>query len=157
MIIFDGYLTGESKKYFINKMLNRGSFVIVISLLFTIPIWAFLSNITGTFIEVMITLLSLIALSPLVFRICVSKKERQRINLKKVIINNERIKAISDKSNISNSISEVKEVRDFGEYYDIVFPARRFTSVYVCQKNLLSKGSIEKFESVFSGKIVRKY
>ena len=93
MIIFDGYLSGESKKYVINKMLNRGSFVIVISLLFTIPIWAFLSNVTGTFIEVMITLLSLIALSPLVFRLCVSKKERQRINLKIVIINNERIKA----------------------------------------------------------------
>ncbi len=157
MIIFDGYLSGEAKKHFINKMLNKGSLAIVIILLLTIPIWAFLSSAVGAFIEVMITLLSLIVLSPLVFRVCVSKKEKQRINLKKVIINEELVNAISDKSIICNSISEVKEVRDFGEYYDVVFPAKRFTSVYICQKNLLSKGTIEEFESVFSGKIVRKY
>ena len=136
-------------------MLKKGSIVIVISLFFTVPIWMLLSIITGTYIEVMVTLFSLIGLSPIIFRLCVSKKEKQRMNLKKVIIYEGFINAMSDKTNISNSISKVKEVRDCGEYYDIVFPTKYFTSVYICQKNLLTKGSILEFEEIFKDKLIR--
>ena len=43
MIVFDGYLTGESKKFFINKYLNNGGKFIAVLLSLTIPIWLYLS------------------------------------------------------------------------------------------------------------------
>lgn len=155
MIIFDGYLTGESKKHFINKTLNSQSKLTVILLLFTVPIFMFLSIKTGTFIEAMVALFSLIVISPFILKLCTSKKRRQLITIKKVTVNDGKIGAISDDSTISNNINRVKEVRDYGEYYDIVFPSVYFASVYICQKNLLSKGTLEEFETIFSKKIVR--
>ncbi len=155
MIIFDGYLTGEAKKHFINKMLNNRSKLLVIALLFTVPIWMFLSIKTHTFIEVMIALLSLIVITPIILKFCISKKGKQLITIKKVIVNDGIIEAISDNSTISNNISRIKKVCDYGEYYDIVFPSVYFASVYICQKSLLSKGTLEEFETIFSKKIVR--
>ena len=155
MIVFDGYLTGNARKYFVNKYLNNMSKILVLLFLITIPIWLFLSLETNTVVYVMPAILGYTLLSPIIFRICVSKKERQRNTIKKVIIKNGEIKAVSDKSRINSDISKVKKVCDYGEYYDIVFPAIYFTSIYVCQKDLLSKGSIEEFENIFSGKIVR--
>ena len=65
------------------------------------------------------------------------------------------IKGITDEMTVHNNISNVIEVRDFEDYYEIVFPAIYIFSVYICQKNLLIKGTLEDFEALFEDKIVR--
>lgn len=155
MIVFDGYLTDKSQEFFVGKLLNNFSKVVVILLLFTLPIWIFLSNRTNTFIYVMPSMLILILFSPLIFRICVSKKERQRNLPKKVIINEGVITSVSDKTTISKKIAQIKVIRDCGEFYHIVFPRIYIDAVFVCQKNLLSKGTIEEFELLFKDKITK--
>jgi len=51
-------------------------------------------------------------------------------------------------------IEKVKVVIDYGECFDIVF--RGDTSWWwVCQKDLITKGTIEDFEKLFEGKIKR--
>ena len=155
MIIFDGYLSGNANEFYIKKMMNAGSKLLLILIALSIPMWVLLSIITDTFIEVMVAVLVFFILSPLVFHVCITKKEKQRINLKKVSICDGEIKAISEKTTIRNPISKVKAVNDYGEFYEVVFPSIYITAIYVCQKNLISKGSIEEFEAVFSDKIVR--
>ncbi len=157
MIVFDGYLTGKAYKYYINKIIRTLSNTARVIMLLSIPFWLIISLKTSAFIPVISTLLIYIALLPLVVKACFTPKEKKRMNLKKVVINVEDgdVKYISDKSIVCNYISKVKEVRDYGEYYDVVFPLQHLTSVFVCQKSLLSKGSLEEFERIFEGKIKR--
>lgn len=53
------------------------------------------------------------------------------------------------------SIFDVIKVFDHGEWYVISFKSRPVIIDYICQKNLLIKGTIEEFEKLFEGKIVR--
>ena len=47
-------------------------------------------------------------------------------------------------------------MRDFGEYYVLIFRDSGNFSQIICQKDLLTNGTIEQFEELFDGKIVRK-
>jgi len=56
-------------------------------------------------------------------------------------------------------ISDIEEVHDAGEYYyfkaNSSATAHRQIYWFTCQKDLLIEGSIEEFEKVFEGKIVK--
>lgn len=156
MVKFDGCLTGDAQKFFEKKMLDRGSALLIVLLLFSLPIWGFLSYCVGSFTEVMTLLIAIILLSPILFRFCVSKKARKKHLLKEVIINDEIITTICEKEITSNNISDVKEVQDHGEFYYIVLPCRYISTICVCQKEFLSTGTIEIFESIFKNKIVQR-
>lgn len=54
------------------------------------------------------------------------------------------------------SLDKVKKVIDAGEWYYVVFKFGDIGSSFVCQKNLLKVGTLEEFEALFAGKIVRK-
>lgn len=51
-------------------------------------------------------------------------------------------------------VSQVKKVLDMGEFYVLYFYWRHRTFRYVCQKNLLTKGTLEEFEALFKEKLV---
>ena len=55
------------------------------------------------------------------------------------------------------ALSRVKKVIDAGEWYYIVFKWSGINTNFVCQKNLLQQGTLEEFEALFEGKIVRQY
>ncbi|MCL2822105.1 MAG: hypothetical protein FWD86_02775 [Firmicutes bacterium] len=55
------------------------------------------------------------------------------------------------------SVYNAKKVIDYGKWYHIIFSRRDEKKNYVCQKDLIVKGTIEDFERLFEGKIVRKY
>ena len=58
-------------------------------------------------------------------------------------------------STYSYVIKDVKRLVDYGEFYEIVFRFGKGMN-FVCQKNKLKIGTLEKFESYFEGKIVRR-
>lgn len=53
-------------------------------------------------------------------------------------------------------INAVKKVIDVGEWYYIIFKFGDIGNSWVCQKDLLTKGTIDEFERLFKDKIVRK-
>ena len=53
-------------------------------------------------------------------------------------------------------LKKVKKVIDCGKWYYIIFKFGDITNAWVCQKDLIVKGTIEDFERLFEGKIVRK-
>lgn len=57
---------------------------------------------------------------------------------------------------IVKSVEKVKAVIDVGEWYYIIFKFGDIGNSWVCQKDLLTKGTIDEFEKIFEGKIVRK-
>ena len=53
-------------------------------------------------------------------------------------------------------IEDVTKVIDFGNFYEIVFSFPYISFLRVCQKNLITQGSIEEFENLFEGLIVKR-
>ena len=52
------------------------------------------------------------------------------------------------------STGEVKKLVDYDKYYYILYGGAN--RAIICQKDLLVEGTIEEFENIFAGKIVRK-
>lgn len=62
----------------------------------------------------------------------------------------------SDKFHLEGGIENVEKVIDYGEWYKIIFQRGYRSARYVCQKSLITKGTLEEFEKLFEGKIKRK-
>lgn len=52
-------------------------------------------------------------------------------------------------------VENVKEIRDYGEFYQLVFRFYGANNMFICQKSLLTAGTLEDFERLFDGKIVK--
>lgn len=56
----------------------------------------------------------------------------------------------------SREMCYVKSVQDMGDWYHILFFAPYKISYFICQKDLLVEGTIQQFEQIFAGNIVRQ-
>ena len=82
----------------------------------------------------------------------VAKKQLAR---KVIYIKDGMIFYVTDKGTVTQALEGVKGVRDFGEYYVLIFRGSGNFSQIICQKDLLTNGTIEQFEELFDGKIMR--
>lgn len=53
-------------------------------------------------------------------------------------------------------LNDVKKVVDLGEWYKIYFCFPHKSNLFVCQKDLITQGTLEEFEAMFKVGIVRK-
>ncbi len=152
MIVFSGELDKNSKQYVKNKLLKfTAKISIMILLVLSIPI-ILLSLLWEKLILLFLIVVVLISISFFMG----GNKQIQFGIPKKILIDEYYVNLEGENIYQKKSINTVKKVIDFGDWYHIVFkfPAK---SIYcVCQKNLLEEGTIEEFEAVFEGKIVRK-
>lgn len=155
MIEFNGYITGAAEKRFHKKCVSFGQNIMLASVAFFLPAIIFITLGTKNWI-ILGGYVSLFVIIPLVIRIPKSKKEKQKMNPKKITIQDGFMVSINGYGSDSKLISDVKEVRDYGEFYEIVFPFGKMSTQFICQKSLISSGSLEKFEKMFKDKIVRK-
>ena len=75
---------------------------------------------------------------------------------KKIYVEDEYIVCVGEAYEESKFIDDVAKVIDHGEFYELVFPFGNASDKFICQKGLLTKGTLEEFEQLFSGKITRK-
>ncbi len=54
-------------------------------------------------------------------------------------------------------ISKVKNVLDCGNVYYIIFRFGDITNAWICQKNNITNGTIEDFETLFNHRIIREF
>lgn len=76
----------------------------------------------------------------------------------RLIIENDMISitALGGKNSMKTKpLKKVKKVIDVGEWYYFIFKYGNISNSWVCQKNLITKGTIEEFEKLFEGKIER--
>ncbi|MBQ2793112.1 MAG: hypothetical protein IJF05_00255 [Clostridia bacterium] len=148
MIEFAGELTGESKRFVIKNM-RRVAFLasVVIFLFFGVPTVVFAMAYNYLLFLFLIPI-SIVLLNPFF----------QSDNMKKpftVKITIESKELVYEHENLYNSynISDVEDVIEYSEFYHILF--NNFNKNFVCQKDLLTKGTIEDFEALFEEKITR--
>lgn len=155
MVEFNGYLSGEAKRYFEKRAVVFGQKIVFSSLLVFFPLIFILSlksnnwSIVGMY-SLSFPLMYLITLIPK------SKKERKKIIPKRIYTEENCIICVADSYSESKLIEDVKVVFDCGEYYDIRFYFGNMSEKYICQKSLLTNGTIEEFERLFEGKIKRR-
>ena len=156
MIEFDGYITGKAEKHFLKKSRNLAFLVIMISVLVVLPMIIFWGIKTQNAFLIKLCLL-IVPIVPLTLLVPKSKKEKMMILPKKLYIEQGSIFSVTENNSDTRSIEDVKMVCDYGEFYEIKFPFGKASLGYgyICQKNLLTKGSLEEFEKLFEGKLKR--
>lgn len=156
MIEFNGYLTDDTEKYFYRKTVKFGQFIIVTSMALLLPGAIALAFYVGfdIFLKIFGGISAVLLITTIIPK---SKKGRHAYTPKRIFTDGESITCISDKYAETKFIEDAKIVYDKGEFYDIIFPIGNYSEKFVCQKNLLVKGTIEEFEALFEGKIERRY
>jgi len=153
MIKFQGEISQECKKWFLKREFKAYLFVTcLLAVLYAI------ANITIALLWNLIALLYLII--PVVAIISFIFPFR-RFAIKRVplvvSIEDEFIECENEQEYANNRLDDVKNVVDLGDWYIVRFYFPINLRWFICQKDLIVEGTIEDFEKLFEGKIVRKY
>ena len=154
MIEFNGEITGNCKKYMLKRSSRLGVIAaLIVAVLFEIPAIILLSIMLDW---IFIITLPVLCLFVFLAGATPDPKTHSSILPTKVsITTTNEIISESESFHYTRSIEDVKEVVDFGEWYHIFFYPECKNGHFVCQKDLLTKGSIEEFEKIFEGKVIR--
>ena len=158
MIEFTGYLTANALKYYqrrsirLTRMFLALLFSMCVSSLFYANFWFGKQISANTAVSAIV-----------IFAVCIIflpypifKWQKNNSLAKQIYIKDGMIFYVTDKGTVTQALEGVKGVRDFGEYYVLIFRDSGNFSQIICEKDLLTNGTIEQFEELFDGKIVRK-
>ena len=84
------------------------------------------------------------------------EKDKGDITPIKVEIDDEHVIKETTKNYNTYRVDEVKRVEDYGDFYRIIFYFPHCDRFCICQKDLITQGTIEEFEEMFAGYIVKK-
>ena len=155
MIEFNGYISGSAEKRFIQKSIILGQNILLITLTIFLPGIIFVAIKFHLWLLIVLYG-AMYIIFPLAARIPQSKKEQKAMTPKKIYVEEGYIICITDKHEETKSIEDVEEVIDWGEFYELVFPFGNVSNNFMCQKDLLTTGTLEEFEALFEDKITRK-
>lgn len=158
MIEFVGHLTGNAFKYYKKTMIKTSQIVFLIGFGIAMPIMFFVFNLIGSVdLESILFAASVCLLSAIFLPYLILKFAKGDVT-RRIYINDGLVSAVSCEGRTrSAQICAIKKVKDFGDYYAMTLPGIcAIVSVYfICEKALLTNGTIEQFEELFDGKIVR--
>ena len=156
MIEFTGYLTGAAEKAFIKRQRKTSLTILGVMVPLSLPTTFFVSVYLLRDIRILYAILAVLLLWGVIAIIPKGKKEHMSYLPKRIYVEETHIVCITENDSTSKLISDVKKVIDYGEYYILYFPFGKSYDGFICQKNLLTKGSLEAFESLFEGKLIKK-
>ena len=154
MIEFNGYLTGASEKFFFKKTATYAQNIWLFGFIGIFPLVIILMKFFQTF-----SILYIYGAAIVYILIAVrihTPKGRKALTPNRIYITDNKMVCITDKLTEKRSVELVKKVYDYGEFYFISFYFGKISCNFICQKSLLTQGTIEDFEKLFDGKIVRK-
>ena len=156
MIEFKGCITGNAAKYFwkASRSILRNVILGVIFILF--PVVLVITIMAGDF-RILIAYALLSASMLIMLVIPRSEKEKSSWFPKRIFTDEEYIVCTSEKYEEYKLIEDASRVIDYGDFYYIVFPFGKISDKFICQKDLLTQGTLEEFEALFDGKIERKF
>lgn len=156
MIEFRGLLSKKAASFYYYRKLTLFFIWFLTGCCGAIPFMLFMRVLVGElayliFGGVVIIILSFFA----VFVLPVFKNKCVQNGPKLICIGTELMVETKDAKEIRkfDNVTKIKEYRDF---YVIYFNRRFNTFEFVCQKDLLTTGTLREFEALFDGKIVRK-
>ena len=161
MLKFQFNCEGEVKDYLIREEIKSARIArIIIALIFMIPaiivgiVWY--SNYIALIFSITIIICSFIFVA--YFEIWDNPLNRNyKLLVSNIVIENDTIERIGVEGYRILNLQDIKEVRDMGTFYAIIFYFPNRDRTFICQKDLIEEGTIEEFEHIFEDKIVRWY
>ena len=160
MIVFEGDVCEECRRWLSNHI--RIGFVLAFTLsgiIVSIPFWMLCIYLDWIYA---IFFIPCYLLGPLLVIIIVlfPNKTKQPPPIYVAIIKDTMIAKVKINNGsiikYDNSVEHVKKVIDFGDWYFISFHVFHKNPSFICQKDLITEGTIEEFEELFKDKLVRK-
>ena len=151
MIVFDGHIGSAAKKCRRSRERKMGLVLCLCGMLGIIPMMLFISRVFPAF-NIWYLYGAVVLVLPLMILIPSSSDYLP----KRIVLDDDHITSYSEKLIDTKYIEDVKEVRDHGTFYELVFPRGNISHQYFCQKDLLTQGTLEEFEAMFEGKISRE-
>lgn len=153
MIEFKGELSKTCKEFVVK---NEAYCARKVAIIVCIPLAAF--DIWWSVPNHLIYLIALPALVMAVFLAGIKSNEKGYglIMTKRVMIGNNYLECEGDQFHDIKSIDRVKSVIDYGEWYKFEFCLPGNSQRFICQKDLITQGTIEDFEKLFADKIIRR-
>lgn len=153
MFEFNGELTGKSKIFLIRLTTKiQAISVLAASLIFLVPtlILSFTWDLNALIFAVILVCFSLLSWIP------PSGKQQKNFIPLRIWFDLEEKTVIyqSAKTERFHMISSISKIIDYGEWYHLVFYYSDRDICFVCQKSLITNGTIEAFEQLFEDKIV---
>ena len=152
MIVFEGQISGKCK----DGVLRRGARISFIAGLITSILFAIPTVVLALKID-LIVLLFFLVLIPLPFLAAIPPREKYYpiIFPSKITIDTQTGSMTTQSSQFyaESSITEVVKVLDKGEWYHIYVEHKE--GRFICQKDLLTNGSLAEFEEIFRDKIIK--
>lgn len=156
MIEFTGYLTDVAEKAFIKetrKTVLLGACIVIPLTLPSIFLIGMCVLHDNAFIYAMLVAL---IIGIIIILVPKGKKEHKSMLPKRIYVDKKHIVCVSDRYSDSRLLADVQKVLDYGNYYRICFPFGKSSEKFICQKDLLTRGSLDEFEKLFEGKIIKK-
>lgn len=155
MIVFDGLLDGKAQQFYHKKGMVFGYAICFVAAIVLMPLIIKIASFMQNWHLIWIYFIFMMSW-PLIMDISKTKRDKISFTPRKIYIKDDQIVCIADKYTETKYIEDVKCVYDHGEFYELTFPFGKISDKYICQKKLLIEGSIEEFEELFGGKIVKK-
>ena len=162
MIEFNVILSEESKRYLLKEQ-HKG----MVFLSFFIGIIFFIPLVVITFLwryAAICTIPAMVIVGFTILYLCSRRTKQFKETFDEslpnsIIIDGGKIETLGlgELSYKCKSIIDIKEIRDMGTFYAVIFYFPSMDRRFICQKDLLVQGTIEEFEEIFKNKIVRKY
>lgn len=153
IIEFKGELSEESKQFLLRR---RTTIQVIVGIL--ISLLGSACTIAVALVYDIIILIFLVCFAVIAILSCLPyKKAAYKVMPKSISIEDNALSLENDSNhNELREINNVKKIIDMGKWYYIIFYFPHKNIYFLCQKDLLTTGSLEEFEKLFEGKIVRK-
>ncbi len=156
MIEFKGYLSGNAEKFYIKESKKLSFWALMIAALISsalmLPLIYFVFQ-SWTAVGFFGIIFFLFPFCPLLATKKMIKASEPRLI---TIIEHEMTYRTDMGEEDSRMINEVALLIDYGDFYLAKMSVRTKHNCFIFQKALLSQGTLEEFEALFAGKIVRK-
>lgn len=155
MIEFKGKLEDNALKILKKRMVSSHQKTNIFFLIFGLPMFTFLLHFIIP-LKYIFIVLSIFAILAVFTPYLILKANIIHLVPKCITINGGLIILTTDSLTDSKKIEQVKEVKDYGDYYTFTFFGILTNSSYfIFQKDLLTQGTLADFETLFAGKIKR--
>ena len=155
MIEFNGYIDGLAERFYKNNSRKIVTKTFMGALILFAPIVIFCA-IKMQLWALLIFYGAILLITPLICFIPPGKKYLKSMTPKRIFTEDEYIVCQGDKFEEYNLIEDSTKVIDYGSFYHILFRFGKASDAFICQKELLTKGTLEEFEALFEGKIERR-
>lgn len=158
MIEFFGMISDECEKIIAKKKDRVGIVCLLVASIFSVICTIISYFVDFEFFKLVLPCSIILIIVTIIVPLSRTKNRQKQISKFKteirITIDGEDIINTTIYGQVRKSLKQVKKVIDAGEWYYVVFKGGNIANSWICQKNLLIKGTLKEFEEKFEHKII---